>query len=846
MSLRAVGIALSVVLAARAESPWVVSNRPSRAPASLDCPLRQLVATYAGALNAVANASDIARSLQLDELCPAAAPLAPPPAHRPPRPRWEAAGTPALCSLSAPPPLVFFVSPGGSDAASGSQAAPFATLARALTAVGPDGGAAACVWLRGGTYRLAATVVSRGNLEISAFPGETPELSGATAFPTPRWAPFATANASAGSCWVSAGAAPRGLSASALFDADGARYVRARWPNSARDDAPFPAAWAPVAPAAWLAAPPEQQCESETTVDSAVCFSNFSSQGGMAPCFESRTGCGSLRFDPQIEPGTLRGVCGGAHTPLCNTVPGGIALPAAPGLPWPFAHPEDILAHYMKQIDARGLGWYSLSWAAVSANLTARTLQFGVGGFQSSQGRVADGPNAPFSLEGALELLDADGEYHYDARTGDVYVCGAAGGGAPAVAGMQLATEQYLLSFEGGDGAPLRGVSVRGLSFSRTRSTILEGHAVPGGGDLAAHPRGALTLRGVEGATVAGCTFTDVGGSAVAVTGHALGVQVVDSGVFGAGAHGVLVLGSSALSNATGPALPRGVRLAGNVLRGTGKENKFAAAVAVAIAPRAVVEGNVLYEMPRTGIYYNDVAASPGQLMRNNVLFGANRETTDTGHVYVYNRLAFLGDNAAGPGVVPDLSNHTENLIFSNYGSTWPLDYDDGTQHVNDFANVLIYGGSKQYLGCCTSHHDNFFVFPDLSDNSFPQCALHSGAELYYSGFGHFYFNNTCLLSSNTPVAYNYESCNVSNSIDPPRATSYSNTFLSPAGAGGLAALQLDCAGTMISLAQWQAASGMEGGSTTGPLPDPAALAARLLAFLPGPQPGGSGSAWGR
>ncbi len=67
--------------------------------------------------------------------------------------------------------------------------------------------------------------------------------------------------------------------------------------------------------------------------------------------------------------------------------------------------------------------------------------------------------------------------------------------------------------------------------------------------------------------------------------------------------------------------------------------------------------------MPRTAIYYNDVAGSPGQLMRNNVLFNTNRETVDTGPVYVYNRLAFVGDNAGGPSVVPDVSNHTQNLI---------------------------------------------------------------------------------------------------------------------------------------------------------------------------------------
>jgi hypothetical protein len=459
----------------------------------------------------------------------------------------------------------------------------------------------------------------------------------------------------------------------------------------------------------------------------------------------------------------------------------------------------------------------------------------------------------PFSLEGALELLDAEGEYHYDSRTGDVYLCGAPAAGAPSVASLQLATTPYLLSLEGGDGGdggappPLRGVTVRGLGFSFTRSTILEGHAVPGGGDLSAHPRGALTLRGVEGATVAGCTFSHMGGSGVVVAGHATGVQVVDSGVFGAGAHGVLLLGGSVLNDATGPGLPRGVRIAGNVLRGTGAENKFAAAVAVALAPRAVVEGNVAYEMPRTAVYYNDVAGSPGQLLRNNVLFNTNRETTDTGPVYVYNRLAFLGDNARGPSVVADVSNHTQNLILNNYGGNWPLDYDDGSQEIDDFSNVFIYGGSKQYLGCCTSHHNNYLVFPDLSDNSFNTCNLQAGAELYKSGYSHSWFNNTCLLSTVGASAYEYESCSTVSSSDPPRISSFNNSFLSPAaGVNGLAAVLMQCAGKTITIAQWQAASGMEVGSNAGPLPDPGALAARLLAFLPGPEAGGSSAPWGR
>ena len=182
----------------------------------------------------------------------------------------------------------------------------------------------------------------------------------------------------------------------------------------------------------------------------------------------------------------------------------------------------------------------------------------------------------------------------------------------------------------------------------------------------------------------------------------------------------------------------------------------------------------------------------------------------------------------------------------NNYGGNWPLDYDDGSQHLDDSLNVFIYGGSKQYLGCCTSHHNDFMVYPDLSDNAYNACNLQAGAELHHSGFGHSWYNNTCLLSSGAAIAYDYESCSTTNALSPPRIATYNNTFLSPAaGAGGLAAVLLSCAGSKITVPAWSAASGMEAGSAAGPLPDPAALAAQLLAFLPGPEAGGGGGAWG-
>jgi hypothetical protein len=340
---------------------------------------------------------------------------------------------------------------------------------------------------------------------------------------------------------------------------------------------------------------------------------------------------------------------------------------------------------------------------------------------QSGQGGQAGDPGLDFCVENALELLDFAGEAFYDVRSGSVYAC-TASGAAPGDSHVELAVTRYLLSVGAPGGDVVQGVSVRGLGFANTRSTMLEPHDVPGGGDMSAHARGALTVSNAEDVTIAQCSFSNIGGSAVVVAGHALGVQVVDSSVVGAGAHGVLVLGFSQLVDATGANMPRGTRVAGNSISLTGRENKFAAGVAVAIAPRTVVEGNVIYDVARSAVYYNDLSASPAQLLRNNALFNTNRETTDTGPVYTYQRLVFVGDNAAGPSVEPDLSHHEANLIMANYGSFWPLDYDDGSMNIVDSDNVFLYGGSKQYLGRATTHANNYYAYADLSVN-WGECA---------------------------------------------------------------------------------------------------------------------------
>ncbi|MFG2681994.1 carbohydrate-binding protein [Streptomyces sp. NPDC048392] len=83
-------------------------------------------------------------------------------------------------TTTPPSGSALYVSPSGSDGASGTESDP-TTLTAAISRVAPGG----AIYLRGGTYRYAQTVtVPRGNdgtpgdrTELSAYPGETPVLN---------------------------------------------------------------------------------------------------------------------------------------------------------------------------------------------------------------------------------------------------------------------------------------------------------------------------------------------------------------------------------------------------------------------------------------------------------------------------------------------------------------------------------------------------------------------------------------------------------------------------------------------------------------------------------------------
>lgn len=215
-----------------------------------------------------------------------------------------------------------------------------------------------------------------------------------------------------------------------------------------------------------------------------------------------------------------------------------------------------------------------------------------------------------------------------------------------------------------------------------------------------------------------------------------------------------------------------------------------------------------------------------GDVLETSLLFNCNRESSDSGNVYTYNRLPFLTSVRTGtPSLVAADRHIRRSLFMLNYGSNWALDHDDGSSWYVDEGNVQLYSGTKHSTFRAAGHSkrtsNSLLLFPDAAAQpSFnPQTACGQGW-----GWNEEWINNTCaLLARDRPYD---DGCpwtgRQSNNV-----LRMNNTYLLPRGE-----MQLACNGTTWANLTEVQRHGQEHGSTVGPLPEVSALVAMARSML--------------
>jgi hypothetical protein len=94
-----------------------------------------------------------------------------------------------------------------------------------------------------------------------------------------------------------------------------------------------------------------------------------------------------------------------------------------------------------------------------------------------------------------------------------------------------------------------------------------------------------------------------------------------------------------------------------------------------------------------------------------------------------------------GSSVIMGRNYVQANFIINGHAGMWTLDRDDGSQHINDTGNVLLYGGCKQNGGNSQTCANNLIVYPGMANRSAAGNTCLSASKFANS----YYYSNDCI-----------------------------------------------------------------------------------------------------
>jgi hypothetical protein len=214
-------------------------------------------------------------------------------------------------------------------------------------------------------------------------------------------------------------------------------------------------------------------------------------------------------------------------------------------------------------------------------------------------------------------------------------------------------------------------------------------------------------------------------------------------------------------------------------------------------AAKTTITSNIMFNMPRAAINFND-GLGGGDLVERNLIFNTCRESGDHGPINSWDRQPFLTKLRNGTATfVPLNRTITRNFIVANYGASQGVDNDDGSSWYHIKSNVFYTaeGFKMDYGGHDSLFEDNLVMsYPDKKG----KCVGFGG---FFPGHGHIVRGNTCLVSRSDDAIIYLSKCNGSNAI------LHNNFYFTP---NGSATVECGDQNSLLSFHQIQEIFGLE------------------------------------
>lgn len=311
-----------------------------------------------------------------------------------------------------------------------------------------------------------------------------------------------------------------------------------------------------------------------------------------------------------------------------------------------------------------------------------------------------------------------------------------------------------LVRIMGSDSEPVNNVTLRGLTFEKTRRTFMEPYEVLLRSDWGIYRGAAVFLENTKNCSVVDCTFKDLGGNALFVSKLAFNDSIRGNHLYDIGGSAICLVGdtSAVRSGAYGYSnfipydkmdltpgpkndlYPSNCVVEDNLIHDIGLVEKQVTGVELQITALNEIRHNSIYNVPRAGINIGD-GAFGGHIIEYNDVFKTVLETGDHGAFNSWGRDRFWHPDYNK--MVKLTTDHPELILKDALYTTlirynrfrcdhgWDIDLDDGSSNYHIYSNVCLQGGIKLREGFYRKVENNIVLnnslhphvwFPDSRD----------------------------------------------------------------------------------------------------------------------------------
>ncbi|KAG7341556.1 beta-helix fold protein [Nitzschia inconspicua] len=338
-------------------------------------------------------------------------------------------------------------------------------------------------------------------------------------------------------------------------------------------------------------------------------------------------------------------------------------------------------------------------------------------------------------VENVKEFLDLPGEYFLDREKYLLYV---KPNSTADLTDFSLGILTELVDLRNST-----NVQIKNLGFRDQAATFLEDPwSAPSGGDWSLRRGGAIFIEGSSHVTIRGCHFFRLDGSAIFLSRRTRYVTIECNHFEWLGENAIATWGETDAYDATSENFPIYTLIQYNIMRELGIYQIQSSALGQNKAALSKVRNNIMFNMPRAAINFNDMVGG-GDIVTGNLIFNTCRKSGDHGPINTWDRQAYLttlkDGQTASFDPQPRIIRH--NFIFANYGASQGVDNDDGSSwyHIHHNVFYMADGFKMDYGGHDSVFENNLILSYPYSGNCF-------GMGTFLRGHGDVLRSNRCIL----------------------------------------------------------------------------------------------------